>query len=131
MSSHGGRRIGGVHLAAALVTGVLATLGLGGTALAGPPPPTPGAADIGDPLFPGLGNGGYDVSHYTIDLDYQTADAVQTVPGVVTIKARATQSLSQFDLDFSGDSVESVEVDGQPATFTRDGDELVIVPAAP
>ena len=43
--------------------------------------PTPGAPDIGDPLFPGLGNGGYDVSHYTIDLDYQNADSVQTVPG--------------------------------------------------
>src|SRR3954468_5209334 len=96
-----------------------------------PAQPAPGAADIGDPLFPGLGNGGYDVRHYTLDFDYATADAVQSVPAVATIRARATQSLSQFDLDFSGDSVTSVEVDGQPASFTWSGEELVVVPAQP
>ena len=34
---------------------------------------SPGAADIGDPLFPGLGNGGYDVQHYHLDLRYATS----------------------------------------------------------
>ena len=31
--------------------------------------PSPGAAGIGDPYYPLLGNGGYDATHYTIDLD--------------------------------------------------------------
>ena len=131
MSCIGSRRTGRGRLAAVLVTSALGALWLSGSAAAAPPPPTPGAPDIGDRLFPGLGNGGYDVRHYTLDLDYQTADAVQVVPATVTINARATQSLSQFDLDFSGDSVSSVQVDGQPAAFMREGEELVVVPAAP
>src|SRR5690349_18517898 len=102
MSSIRGRRVGRAQLGVSVVTGVLAALAVAGPAQAGPPPPTPGAPDIGDRLFPGLGNGGYDVRHYTLDFDYATADAVQTVPAVATIRARATQSLSQFDLDFSG-----------------------------
>ena len=93
--------------------------------------PSPGAADSGDPLFPGLGNGGYDVGHYTLDLTYATTDSVQAIPVVETIQARATQALSRFDLDFSGDSVSSVRVDGAQAAFVREGEELVITPARP
>jgi aminopeptidase N len=94
-------------------------------------PPSPGAADSGDPLFPGLGNGGYDVRHYTLDLRYGTTAPVQPVPAVVTVEARATQALSRFDLDFRGDSVDSVEVNGAPAAFNRAGEELVVTPAKP
>lgn len=32
--------------------------------------PTAGARTLGDPLFPQIGNGGYDVKHYQIYLDY-------------------------------------------------------------
>ena len=32
--------------------------------------PRPGSETAGDVLFPGLGNGGYDVRHYTLDLRY-------------------------------------------------------------
>ena len=35
---------------------------------------SPGAASVGDPLFPGLGNGGYDVQHTTLNLRYPIAD---------------------------------------------------------
>ena len=49
----------------------------------------------------------------------------------MTVDARATQALSRFDLDFSGDSVGSVRVDGVPAAFVRDGEELVITPVRP
>ncbi|MGW0549737.1 M1 family metallopeptidase [Streptomyces altiplanensis] len=31
----------------------------------------PGAPGVRDPYFPGLGNGGYDVEHYTLTLDYE------------------------------------------------------------
>lgn len=63
-----------------------------------------GAPGIGDSLFPTLGNGGYDVDHYTLDLVYATSDPMQPIDGTVTITARATQSLSSFDLDFAGTS---------------------------
>ncbi len=70
------------------------------------PPPrphgTPGAPGIGDKLYPMLGNGGYDALHYDVDLRYATSDPAQPLDGTVTILARATQSLSRFDLDFGG-----------------------------
>jgi aminopeptidase N len=112
-------------LAGALLAGVVAAPALAAE------PPSPGAADIGDPLFPGLGNGGYDVRHYTLSLRYGSTASAQAVPAVVTVQARATQALSRFDLDFRGDSVSSVDVDGAPATFSRDGEELVVTPAHP
>ena len=37
---------------------------------AAPPGFTPGARTLGDSLFPTIGNGGYDVRHYDLDLDY-------------------------------------------------------------
>ena len=93
--------------------------------------PSPGAAGIGDRLFPTLGNGGYDVEHYDLDLRYATSAPSQSIDGTVTILAKATQSLSRFDLDFAGDTVGGVSVNGAPAKFTRDGDELVITPRLP
>ena len=79
--------------------------------------PTPGSAGLGDRLFPTLGNGGYDVQHYDLDLRYATSAPSQGVDGTVTLLARATQSLSRFDLDFAGDSVGSISVNGLPAKF--------------
>ena len=35
---------------------------------------TRGARSLGDPLFPQIGNGGYDAAHYTIELDYDPVD---------------------------------------------------------
>src|SRR3954468_9057575 len=95
--------------------------------------PTPGAAGIGDRLFPTLGNGGYDVQHYDLDPRYAPSAPSQGIDGTVTILARATQSLSRFDLDFAGDGVGGVSVNGQRATFTRPAgsDELVITPRHP
>src|SRR3954469_12273304 len=93
--------------------------------------PSPGAPGVGDRLFPTLGNGGYDVQHYDIDLRYATATPAQAIDGTVTITATATQALSRFDLDFAGDSVGSITVDGQPARFSRTGQDLVITPAQP
>jgi aminopeptidase N len=93
--------------------------------------PTPGAAGIGDRLFAALGNGGYNVHHYYLDLRYATSAPSQPIDGTVTIVARATQALSRFDLDFAGDAVGSVSVNGRPADWTRSGQELVITPQRP
>ena len=92
---------------------------------------SPGAAGLGDRLAPSLGNGGYDVLHYDLDLRYATSAPAQSVDGTVTILARATQSLSRFNLDFGGDSIGSVSVDGRSAAFRQDGEELVVTPGRP
>src|SRR4051812_25854309 len=86
--------------------------------------PSPGAPGPGARLSPTLGNGGYDVRHYDLDLRYATAAPTQGLDGTVTILAVATQSLSRVDLDFAGDSVGSVAVNGLSAVFRRDGEDL-------
>jgi aminopeptidase N len=92
---------------------------------------TPGSVGLGDRLYPTLGNGGYDALHYDLALRYATAAPSQGIDGTVTMRARATQSLSRFDLDFSGIGVGSVSVNGRAASFTRSGEELVITPSRP
>jgi aminopeptidase N len=100
-----------------------------------------GALGLGDPYFPEIGNGGYDVEHYALVLDVEMdADEVQAE---ATIRARATQDLARFSLDLHGLTVERVLVDGVEAPFERppvapgeDGTprlptELVILPAKP
>ena len=89
---------------------------------------TPGAAGTGDPYFPLAGNGGYDVRHYDLKLDYRPDG--NFLKGRATISATATQDLSSFDLDLTVFTVGRVVVDGVEAAFTRDGQELVITPAA-
>ena len=96
------------------------------------PPPTavdgePGAAGVGDPYYPGLGNGGFDVEHYTLDLTWLADQGA--LEGVATIEATATQDLSRFDLDLAGLEVRSVTVDGQGADVSHEDRELVIDPA--
>ena len=49
--------------------------------------PSPGAPGLGDRLFPTLGNGGYDVQHYDLDLRYATSAPSQGIDGTVTILA--------------------------------------------
>src|SRR6187551_3442339 len=120
------RRLSG--FLAAGVTTLLAVVGLSAPAHAGGGAASPGAPGIGDRLYPLLGNGGYDVQDYDLRVKYPRKDPRQTVTGDVTITAVATQSLSRFDLDFGGDGVGAVTVNDRPATFTRDGDELVITP---
>ncbi len=98
-----------------------------------PPPaaafqPVPGAAGIGDPYFPGAGNGGYDVTGYDIQIRYDPpADRLE---GHTTITARATQDLSRFNLDLKL-PVTAVAVNDRPAGIRQDGGELQVTPAAP
>ncbi len=89
--------------------------------------PTVGAAGIGDEYYPALGNGGYDVSHYDLDLFYNPSANV--LDGTVVVTATATQDLSRFNLDFSGFEINELLVDAVPAQFERGGSELTITPA--
>lgn len=88
-----------------------------------------GADNVGDSLYPQMGNGGYDVLHYTLDLDVDVASNV--IDATATIEATATQLLSAFNLDLRGLTVEDVTVDGVAAVFGRNADELTIQPATP
>ncbi|MFC6878252.1 MULTISPECIES: M1 family metallopeptidase [Actinomadura] len=99
----------------------------------------PGAPGAGDRYFANAGNGGYDVAHYDIALTYKPLTAPTpgrnagrdaVIDAAVTITARATQRLSRFDLDFRGPRVSSVLVNGRRAAFRREGQELVVTPAA-
>jgi aminopeptidase N len=87
----------------------------------------PGSADPPDPYFPQLGNRGYDVQHYDLDLTYDPADA--DLEGEATITATATAPLRRFHLDLVGMQVESVSVDGRAAATRRRARELVVRPA--
>ena len=89
---------------------------------------TPGSPGLGDPFFPLAGNGGYDVTNYALRLRYEPA--TNHLDGTATIRATATQNLSRFDLDLRGFEISRLLVNGQAAPFTRDGQELVITPAA-
>jgi len=86
----------------------------------------PGSPGLGDPYFPLDGNGGYDVKHYLLDIRYHPATDV--LQGTATIRARATQDLSRFNLDFVGLTVDSIRVDGSPTIWSRDGGELMVMP---
>ena len=88
-----------------------------------------GAADVADPYFPGLGNGGYDVAAY--DLTLVLEPAAGTLDGTARITAAATQDLSAFNLDLVGLAVAGVTVDGVDAAFTHEGRELRIEPTEP
>jgi aminopeptidase N len=90
-----------------------------------------GSDGLGDPFFPNAGNGGYDTTHYSLDLDYdQPANFLE---GTAVIDATATQNLSRFNLDFRHFyTISSVTVNGKTAHFARGGEqELKITPADP
>src|SRR5262245_40409555 len=77
-----------------------------------------GSRSLGDPLLPQLGNGGYDVEHYRIKLDYDPA-ANRFDSATTKIVATATQRLREFSLDFQDLDVSSVTVDGRAADFSQ------------
>jgi aminopeptidase N len=90
-------------------------------------PAGPGSAGLGDPFFPLAGNGGYDVRHYSLQLAYTRA--TNRLDGRATIVARATQGLTRFDLDLRDFlNVSALRVNGVPAHFVQQGQELVVTP---
>jgi Aminopeptidase N len=106
-------------LAVALVVGLTAC---GGDDVHG----KPGAAGVGDPYFPKMGNGGYDVTHYGLTLAYDPRD--KRLTGTAVITARALEDLSAFRLDLLGLHVSDVTVEGRSAGWSRAGQELTVRP---
>ncbi|HKY66355.1 MAG TPA: M1 family metallopeptidase, partial [Acidimicrobiales bacterium] len=85
---------------------------------------------LGDPYYPDVGNSGYDVGDYALDLTWHPDE--QRMDGVTTITAVATDDLTRFSLDAVDLDVSSVTVDGEPATATPTGErDLIVEPAEP
>lgn len=118
--------------AAIATAAAAATLALAAPAQAHPFDPKPGADGVGDPLFPTLGNGGYDVRHY--DLSFDFTPVTYDFTGTMKISAKATQDLSSFNLDVDSLAIDAVKVDGKDAAFAvslgKSGQELTVTPPA-
>ncbi len=125
-------------VAGALAAGVLAASLAGSTAATAAAPRSaeryaPGADGIGDPYFPFSGNGGIDVTHYALDLDYTPPPADPAplegdLAAVATLDIVATADLDRFNLDLRNLTVSSVVVNGKPAAFAQQSGELVVTP---
>lgn len=87
---------------------------------------TEGSDTMGDPYFPDLGNGGYDVTHYNLQLTWD--DVSNEIAATVTIEATSTQDLTTFNLDFQGFTISQLQVNGANASYMRSGRELKITP---
>jgi len=97
---------------------------------------SPGARSLGDPFYPTLGNGGYDVGHYDLDLTWHSPDAAHPrgwLAGGAAIDLRTSQDLSELSFDLTGANtqVERVTVDGDPARHVEDGlgRKLIVSPS--
>jgi aminopeptidase N len=88
---------------------------------------SPGGPGLGDSYFPWYGNGGYQVEHYYLNIQYDPA--TDRLVGRARISATANKNLSRFNLDFVGLNLRSLVVNGEDASWTRvAGRELVITP---
>ena len=89
-----------------------------------------GAADRErEPFFPRAGNVGYDALRYDVELFFRPRN--DSIRATARIGALAEQQLARFSLDLFGLEVSAVEVDGEPARFTRGRGKLKVRPRAP
>ena len=97
------------------------------TAVPAPTAPPEGTDGIGDPLFPGLGNPGYDVRNYSISIDATDAE----LEAITVVSLTPDQPMVTFQLDLVGMFVSHIFVNGVQARFERRGRELIILPDTP
>ncbi|MER7177032.1 M1 family metallopeptidase [Streptomyces mesophilus] len=109
-----------------LKAALLAAASLSLLAASAPSPAAP--LGIGDPLFPHLGNPGYDVQAYDLSFNYGGSN-LDPLDAVTKIDAVATDSLDRVNLDFAQGEVRSVEVNGAKAAFASMGEDLIVTPA--
>lgn len=85
-----------------------------------------GADGVGDPYYPQLGNGGYDVATYDLDIEWSAETG--TIDATATIELTPNMDLDTFNLDLEGLTVERVTVDGEATQTSRSGRELTVDP---
>lgn len=101
------------------------TIDVTSTPTSAPMVPQRGERSAGDPYAPTLGNTGYDVQQYLLQLALDPA--VAHLDGIVTIEAISTiHGLSEITLDFVGFEVSAVTVDGLAAAFQREDGKVVV-----
>ncbi|MCU1406845.1 MAG: hypothetical protein JWQ43_3148 [Glaciihabitans sp.] len=154
------RRLASRAAAAVLITGLVAGSQVPFATSAFAADAVAGGQSSGDSLFPNQGNAGYDALHYDINISVNVAVAAANNALSSTTFQAATASitaattgapLSSYSFDFQGSTstldastlnVESVTVNGAPATFTRientteddattDVHKLIVTPATP
>lgn len=114
---------------AAVLIGTAAALTVGSKAFAAPTGDgTEGAETLGDPVFPSLGNDGYRVLAYDLDVAYDAT--TRLVDATATLQLRTTRALTRFSLDALGLDIRTVRVDGRTAGFEQADEKLRITPAA-
>ncbi|MFG3054122.1 M1 family metallopeptidase [Kitasatospora sp. NPDC048239] len=113
-------RCGPAALALALSAAVLCSA---------PPSSAATAGGVGDPVFPSLGNQGYDALAYDLSFAYRPDS--RTVDATTVLTARALTGLPEFELDALGLDVHTVRVDGRPAAFRLHDEKLTVTPARP
>ena len=92
--------------------------------------PLPEGQSIGDPYAPELGNTGYDVTNYTLQMALDPATT--RIDATVQIEAVTTEpDLAAFSLDFVGFEIAEVLLDDQTVAFARENDKLFILPIQP
>ena len=82
-----------------------------------------GGETVGDPYFPGIGNTGYDVTHYDLNLEVDTAGADQLL-GVATISFTATEDVDQISFDLRGLNVTEARLGDAIVSTEQAGDKL-------
>ncbi len=138
MSAHHSRGIRWAALGVMAIATLLAVSGMPGVPAAWAITPvevTAGARTLGDPFYPTLGNGGYDVQAYDLDLTWHAPDALHPegwLEGVAIIDVQLREHLTELSLDLRRDTTEvaSVRVGGVLAEHHGDGfgRKLVVVP---
>lgn len=92
-------------------------------------PARTGLETAGDPYLPGIGNTGYRVESYELDLDYRVA--TNRLVGRAALRITALQPLRRFSLDLSRLRVTRVRVDGRKARAEQIPHKLRVTPAEP
>ncbi len=85
---------------------------------------TPGLPTAGDLYYEDLGNTGYDVQHYTLDMNVSVE--LNRLDATAEIDAVTTQDLSAFSIDLIGLNIATLEIDGEAAEFSRAGRKIFI-----
>jgi hypothetical protein len=89
----------------------------------------PGDDSLGDDYYPPLGNTGYDVQQYAIDLEVDMA--ANTIDAVTEVTFVTTQDLSRFYLEFDTFDVTEVLLNADPVDYAYvEDNQIVINPAA-
>jgi aminopeptidase N len=82
---------------------------------------------LGDPLYPDLGNAGYDVQHADVAIRFDTSSG--RLEGQTVMEILALEDLDSWSVDLDVLFPSEVLVDGEPAVWSHENGELRIDPA--